>query len=89
MSNPAAMKATINQVIFSLATITWGVVPVYLYATGLIANGVDIAYVAQLLGHESLETTKRYLKIEISDLKNMHARFHPRETAPSSSTDQE
>ncbi|TFH03808.1 MAG: hypothetical protein E4H09_04595 [Spirochaetales bacterium] len=48
-------------------------------ATGLIAHGVDIAYMAQLLGHESLETTKRYLKIEIGDLKEMHARFHPRE----------
>ena len=48
-------------------------------ASGLIANGVDIAYVAQLLGHESLETTKRYLKIEIGDLKKMHALYHPRE----------
>lgn len=48
-------------------------------ATGLIANGVDIAYVAQLLGHESLVTTQRYLKIEIGDLKHQHARFHPRE----------
>ena len=47
-------------------------------ATDLIANGVDIAYVAQLLGHASLETT-RYLKIEIGDLKKMHALFHPRE----------
>ena len=49
-------------------------------ATGLIANGVDIAYVAQLLGHESLVTTQRYLKIEIGDLKQQHARYHPRET---------
>jgi len=48
-------------------------------ASGLIANGVDIAYVAQLLGHASLETTKRYLKIEIGDLKKMHALYHPRE----------
>ena len=48
-------------------------------ATGLIAHGVDIAYVAQLLCHEFLETTKRYLKIEIGDLKEMHAQFHPRE----------
>jgi integrase/recombinase XerD len=54
-------------------------------ATGLIANGVDIAYVAQLLGHESLETTKRYLKIEIGDLKQQHARFHPRERLNGSS----
>jgi integrase/recombinase XerD len=48
-------------------------------ATTLIAHGVDIAYVAQLLGHESLETTKRYLKIEIGDLKRMHSLYHPRE----------
>lgn len=50
-------------------------------ATHLIANGVDIAYVARLLGHESLETTKRYLRIEIGDLKAIHSRFHPRETS--------
>lgn len=51
-------------------------------ATHMIANGVDIVYVAQLLGHSTLETTKRYLRIEIGDLKQMHARFHPRENAP-------
>ena len=48
-------------------------------ATALIAHGVDIAYVAQLLGHSSLETTQRYLKIEIGDLKRMHSLYHPRE----------
>jgi len=32
------VKATINQIIFSLATIAWGVVPVYFYATGLVGN---------------------------------------------------
>ena len=48
-------------------------------ASHLIANGVDIFYVAKLLGHESLETTKRYLKMEISDLKRVHAKYHPRE----------
>ena len=41
-------------------------------ASALVAHGVDIAYVAQLLGHSSLETTRRYLAIEIGDLKRMH-----------------
>jgi site-specific recombinase XerD len=52
-------------------------------ATHMIANGVDIAYVAQLLGHSTLETTRRYLRIEIGDLKQMHALYHPREKARS------
>ena len=52
-------------------------------ATHMIANGVDIAYVAQLLGHSTLETTRRYLRIEIGDLKQMHALYHPRERARS------
>ena len=49
-------------------------------ATHLIAHNVDIAHVAQLLGHSSLETTRRYLRIEIGDLKRMHSLYHPRES---------
>ena len=48
-------------------------------ATQLVANNVDVTYVAQLLGHESLETTRKYLRIEIGDLKKMHTMYHPRE----------
>ena len=48
-------------------------------ATHLIANNVDVTYVARLLGHASLETTRRYLRIEIGDLKAMHTKYHPRE----------
>ncbi len=48
-------------------------------ATHLLANNVDIAYIAKLLGHSSLKTTQRYLKVEIGDLKKMHALYHPRE----------
>jgi integrase/recombinase XerD len=50
-------------------------------ATHLIRRGVDVSYIARLLGHESLNTTQQYLRIEISDLKKVHARYHPREQA--------
>ena len=48
-------------------------------ATHLLHRKVDVAYIAQLLGHRSLNTTQQYLKIEIGDLKRMHALYHPRE----------
>ena len=48
-------------------------------ATQLLRNKVDIMYIAQLLGHASLKTTQKYLKIDISDLKKMHSLYHPRE----------
>ena len=48
-------------------------------ATHLLAGNVDITYIAKLLGHSSLKTTQRYLKVEIGDLKKMHSLCHPRE----------
>ena len=48
-------------------------------ATHLLHHKVDVTYIAQLLGHRSLNTTQQYLKIEIGDLKKMHALYHPRE----------
>ncbi len=48
-------------------------------ASHLLAGNVDIAYIAKLLGHSSLKTTQRYLKVEIRDLKKMHSLYHPRE----------
>jgi integrase/recombinase XerD len=48
-------------------------------ATHLLANRVDITYIARLLGHASLRTTQRYAQVEIGDLKKMHSLYHPRE----------
>ena len=48
-------------------------------ASHLVKNKVDIRYVSQLLGHESLKTTQKYVHLEISDLKKMHSLYHPRE----------
>ena len=49
-------------------------------ASHLLANGLDVVHIAKLLGHRSLQTTQRYLSVEIGDLKRLHARLHPRET---------
>lgn len=48
-------------------------------ATHLLKNGCDIRYIQQLLGHASLSTTQMYTKVEISELKAVHERCHPRE----------
>jgi site-specific recombinase XerD len=48
-------------------------------ATHLLKNKVDIRYIAELLGHSSLNTTQRYTHVEISDLKKIHSMTHPRE----------
>jgi integrase/recombinase XerD len=48
-------------------------------ATHLVQNSANLRHVQDLLGHGSLATTERYLRLTIADLKEAHARFHPRE----------
>jgi len=57
-------------------------------ATHLLQNKVDIMYIAKLLGHASLRTTQRYLRVDITDLKRLHSLYHPRETKALNSNDQ-
>jgi integrase/recombinase XerD len=48
-------------------------------ATHLLKNNANLRHVQALLGHASLATTERYLRLTITDLKEAHRRFHPRE----------
>ncbi len=48
-------------------------------ATHLVQNHANLRHVQDLLGHRSLATTERYLRLTITDLKEAHAKFHPRE----------
>ena len=48
-------------------------------ATHMLKGRADIRYVQKQLGHRNISTTEKYLKIEISDLKEVHDRCHPRE----------
>ncbi len=49
------------------------------FAVHLLKRGADIRFVQEMLGHASLDSTKLYTKLEISDLKKIHRRYHPRE----------
>ncbi|MDY6824463.1 MAG: tyrosine-type recombinase/integrase, partial [Thermodesulfobacteriota bacterium] len=46
-------------------------------ATHLLANGADIRYIQELLGHRSLKTTQAYTRIMPRDVKQVHDRTHP------------
>ena len=48
-------------------------------ATELLRGGANMYHVKDLLGHESLTTLKHYARLTITDLKETHARCHPRE----------
>jgi integrase/recombinase XerD len=50
-------------------------------ATHLVQNHASLRHVQDLLGHRSVATTERYLRLTITDLKEAHAKFHPREHA--------
>ena len=48
-------------------------------ATHMLRGRANIRHIQELLGHRSLETTQRYTRLEITDLKKEHRRCHPRE----------
>jgi len=58
-----------------VTTHTWR----HTFATHLLKNGVSIRVIQELLGHESLTSTQIYTKVEITDLRRVIDKKHPRE----------
>ena len=56
-------------------------------ATHMLRNGAPIRQLQEMLGHASLETTQLYTRVTINDLRDMHTRFHPRESSGTSDDD--
>ena len=47
-------------------------------ATHLLKGGADIRHIQVFLGHRSLRSTERYTRVELSDLRDVIRRAHPR-----------
>jgi integrase/recombinase XerD len=54
-------------------------------ASHMLKGKADLRHIQELLGHASVQTTQIYTKVELSNLKEVHKKCHPREKMGSSS----
>jgi integrase/recombinase XerD len=51
-------------------------------ATLMLDAGADVRHVAEMLGHQKLDTTMQYTRVSMAKLQEVHARCHPAERSP-------
>jgi integrase/recombinase XerD len=54
----------------------------HMLATEMLKNGADLRHIQQMLGHENLTTTQRYLHVVKAELRRVHHDSHPKEKSP-------
>jgi integrase/recombinase XerC len=48
------------------------------FATHMLERGAPLRVIQELLGHESLATTQKYLKVTVEQMKKSYMKTHPR-----------
>ena len=54
----------------------------HMIATEMLKAGADLRHIQQMLGHDNLTTTERYLHVVKVELRRVHHQTHPKERLP-------